>query len=32
MDRTFVGDLEEFAALLLGQLAGDHDLLLDSIE
>src|SRR6266852_4978038 len=32
MDRTLVGDLEEFAALLLRQLVGDRDLPLDPIE
>jgi hypothetical protein len=32
MDRTLVGDLKEFAALLMRQLAGDRDLTLDPIE
>ncbi len=32
MDRTFVADLEELAALLPGQLAGDRDVPLDPIE
>lgn len=32
MDRTLVSDLEEFAALLRRQLAGERDLPLDPIE
>src|SRR3989442_7794667 len=32
MDRTLVGDLEQFDTLLLRKLAGDRDLALDPIE
>src|SRR5260370_13598328 len=32
MDRTFVGDLEQFGTLLLRKLAGDRNLALDPIE
>src|SRR5437016_9503320 len=32
MDRTLVGDLEQFGTLLLRKLAGDRDLALDPIE